>query len=201
MLFKLNVTTTFVSCCTGYVSGNKCASLIIINISCVKLCLYILCHQTGNKCVPSLSLSICCWQWAQYAPLSAVSNWVTVCFQSGYEWEPSSLSCTCTGPSMYQLGVQRVLWHWTWLENSPLNSVSPHHEPAHVKRALLQLEQEQSGNMLMIGASCGMASVKPLLFCWSHHYVTCSWCGLYFQPLLCCCDVTCHAACVKEPCF
>lgn len=97
-----------------------------------------------------------CWKRAQYAPLSAKSTRVTVCSQSVYEWEPSSPSWA----SMYQLVVQRVLWHWTWPENSKLNR----HEPVYVKRTLLQWEQGRSGNMLVIVVSRHSASMKPLYF-------------------------------------
>ena len=84
--------------------------------------------------------------------------------------------------SVYQLVVQRLLWHWTRPVNSLLNRVSSHREPMYVKRTLLQWERGQTGNMLVIVVSCHRASMEPLYFCWSHRYVTWSWCGLHFQP-------------------
>lgn len=78
---------------------------------------------------------------------------------------------------MYQLVVQRILWHWTWPQNSLLNRVSSRHEPMYVQRTLLQLERGQSGNILVIVVSCHSASMKPVYVCWSHRYVTWSWCG------------------------
>lgn len=86
-----------------YASGNNgvhtLIPLKIIHISCV-IFFKTTYHLTRNKCVPYISnkMHFHCWKWAQYAPLSAKSMRVTVCSQSLYEWEPSSLSCAHTGP-------------------------------------------------------------------------------------------------------
>lgn len=138
-------------------------------------------------------------------------------------WMGALISMLCLHwASMYQLVVQRVLWHWTCPENSLLNRVSSQHEPVCVKRTLLQSEQGQSGNMLATVVSCHRASMRPLYFCWSHHYVTWSWCGSdsisshLHAPAMCCRPLLAHtqrvslmtrliplmhAACVQAPCF
>lgn len=110
--------------------------------------------------------TICTSVWQEHESNSLLS----VCI-----WMGALISKLCLHwASMYQLVVQRVLWHWTWPQNSKLNR----HEPVYVKRTLLQWEQGQSGNMLVIVVSRYRASMKPLYFCWSHCYVT-SWscCG------------------------
>lgn len=74
--------------------------------------------------------------------------------------------------SMYQPVVQRVLLHWTWPENSKLNT------PSMYKRTLLQWAQGQSGNMLVIVVPSLQGVNEVSVFCWCHCYVT-SWscCG------------------------
>lgn len=129
--------------------------------------------KKGQICSP------CCEDWtrAQYVPLSDKSTGVTVCSQCIYEWEPSSPSCVLNRASVYQLVVQRVLWHWTWPESSLLNRVWSQHGPVCVKRTLLQWERGQSGNMLGLLSLATAIQWRPLYFCWSHRYVTWSWCG------------------------
>ncbi len=117
----------------------------------------------------------------------------TICTSVWQEHESNSLLSVCIWMGaliaklclpwayMYQLVVQRVLWHWTWPANSLLNRISSHHEPVYVRRTLSLSEQGQSGNMLVVVVSCHRASMNPLYLCWSHCYVTWSWCsGLYF---------------------
>lgn len=156
----------------------------------------------------------------------------TICTSVWQEHESNSLFSVCIWmgalisklclhwASMYQLVVQRVLWHWTWPENSLLNIVSSQHEPVCVKRTLLQLEQGQSGNMLVIVVSCHRASMKPLYFLLisSLCHLVLVWIRLHFQPPPGPCDVLpaapgsqrvslmtrliplMHAACVQAPC-
>lgn len=38
-------------------------------------------------------------------------------------------------------------------------------------------ERGQSGNMLLIVVWGHWRQRGPCIFCWSHHYVTCAWCG------------------------
>lgn len=111
--------------------------------------------------------TICTSVWRESNSLVSVCIWMGALF---------SMLCLHWA-SMYQLVVQRVLWHWTCPENSLLNRVSSQHEPVCVKRTLLQSEQGQSGNMLVIVVSCHKASMRPVYCCWSHRYVTWSLCG------------------------
>ncbi len=96
--------------------------------------------------------TICTSVWQESNSLLSVCIWM------------GALMLCLHWASMYQLVVQRVLWHWTCPESSLLNRVSSQHEPVHVKRTLLQLEQGQSGNMLVIVVSCHRASMRPLYF-------------------------------------
>lgn len=122
--------------------------------------------------------------------------------------------------SMYQLGVQRVLWHWTCPENSLLNWVSSHHDcickKKKKKRTLLE---EQRGNMLpyAVRGDClnnytVVLLTSPLCHCVfdvepisSHLHVPASCCSLPapglqgISPMTGLIPHMC-AACAQEPC-